>query len=226
MLKAACCLALFGFLRCSEFTAKPGPLDPSQTLLVRDITFLPRFANCNCIKVFIKCSKTDPLRDGVYLHIYKTGVEAFAVQQLKIYLLIRQAYAQTDPLFMRTSGSPLTASPFISMVSTVLDLLHLTSSHHAGHSFRIGTAATAGAAGLQDWLIKTLGPPIPTRFTLEHPIPPYNLPQRPWQTFPPATITSSNPGDAPGLVAHLTRGCPRGNPARHGNSRLNLSFMP
>ena len=62
-----------------------------------------------------------------------------------------------QPLFQFADGCYLTRS---SLTSNLQDLLHVcgvNSTHFASHSFHIGSATTAGAAGLADWLFKVLG---------------------------------------------------------------------
>ena len=69
MLKAACCLAFFGFLRSAEFTTPSATeFDPDTHLSLNDVV-----VDCHTaptlIRVHIKQSKTDPFRQGVFLFI-------------------------------------------------------------------------------------------------------------------------------------------------------------
>ena len=59
MLWTVCCLGLFGFLKAGEFTTD-GPFDLSVHLTTADLQVDPN-ANPQSFRVFIRCSKTDPL---------------------------------------------------------------------------------------------------------------------------------------------------------------------
>lgn len=52
------------------------------------------------------------------------------------------------PLFLCTDGRPLTKTKFVAEVRSALTEAKLPASDYAGHSFRIGAATTAAAAGL------------------------------------------------------------------------------
>jgi len=72
MLWAACCLALFGFLRISEFTVPcHTDYDPSLHLSLQDISIDNRGNPC-ILKVNIKQSKTDPFQQGVQIYLGAT----------------------------------------------------------------------------------------------------------------------------------------------------------
>ena len=60
------------------------------------------------------------------------------------------------PLFLRENGLPLTRDVFITWLRNNFARLGLKG-NYSGHSFRIGAATTAAAAGIPDHLIKTLG---------------------------------------------------------------------
>ena len=60
------------------------------------------------------------------------------------------------PLFLRENGLPLTRDVFITWLRNNIARLGLKG-NYSGHSFRIGAATTAAAAGIPDHLIKTLG---------------------------------------------------------------------
>ena len=64
---------------------------------------------------------------------------------------------RTGPLFNRGRFSPLSR---VDVTATLCQLLHDTNampSNYASHTFRIGAATTAAAAGLPPAVIKTLG---------------------------------------------------------------------
>ncbi len=58
--------------------------------------------------------------------------------------------------FKFRGGRALTRERFVEAVRRALTLAGYNASHYAGHSFRIGAAATAAQRVIQDSLIKTL----------------------------------------------------------------------
>ena len=98
MLWAACCLAFFGFLRCSEFTI------PSQDTFddVVHSSFKDKsvddWKNPKVIAIRIKQSKTDPFRKGVTLMLGKTDDMVCPVSGLLPYLAVRGS--KHGPLFI------------------------------------------------------------------------------------------------------------------------------
>ena len=77
------------------------------------------------------------------------------VAAILAYLAIRGDAA--GPLFRRSNGDPLTKAWFVSEVRRTLASLGLCQAHYAGHSFRIGAATAAAAAGIEDSTIQALG---------------------------------------------------------------------
>ena len=61
------------------------------------------------------------------------------------------------PLFLTSDGNPLTRSKFVSLVRRVLRLSGINDQDYTGHSFRVGAATTAAAAGVADSMIKAMG---------------------------------------------------------------------
>ena len=59
-------------------------------------------------------------------------------------------------LFAHADESFLTPLCLTSMLRSLLHKLGYNEDHYTDHSFRIGAATTAAAAGLPDWLIKTI----------------------------------------------------------------------
>ena len=88
MLRAACFLGFFGFLRSREMTAPDtGDFDPGQHLTVKDIA-VDNKQNPTAISVRVKQSKTDPFRQGVSIYLGKTDTPICLVAALLSYLVV------------------------------------------------------------------------------------------------------------------------------------------
>ena len=144
---------LFAFLRSAEFTSPhANRFDPSSTLLRSDVT--PQRGDT--YRLNIKCSKTDPFRSGSQLLLTPSGHQVCAVKALQEFLRSCSQPPGT-PLFVFQDGSYLTPTRLTSTLRSLLRSLGINDAAYASHSFRIGAATTAAAAGLPIWLIKTLG---------------------------------------------------------------------
>ena len=155
LLWAACCLAIFGFLRCGEFTVpSQTDYDPDTHLSLTNIA-LDNKVSPSVIQVKIKQSKTDPFRQGVDIYLGRTGKDICPIQAIVPYLIIRGA--QPDPLFVFSDGSYLTRQRFASLITSTLQRAGINDKQYNTHSFRIGAATTAKEAGISDVEIKMLG---------------------------------------------------------------------
>ena len=156
MIWAAFNLAFFAFLRCSEFTYCGVRKFRQQFDLSTDcITFHPSLACPQRITVYLKSSKTDIAREGQSLTIARTSTPLCAVAAMQEYfLLVRPRHG---PLFYFASGRYLTRGIVSDLLRDSARVAGLPYQSLKGHSFRIGAASVAAAAGLPDWLIKVLG---------------------------------------------------------------------
>ena len=149
MLWAAMLTAFHGFLRVSEYTASHiKKYNPLTSLCFEDITILPHGA----ISVYIKASKTDPFRQGTVIHLYQNNSPLCPVLALKKFLPFHAT--RSGPLFTWKDGRYLTRSGLASILAKIKPQ-HISSM--TSHSFRIGAATTAAAAGYPRWLIQALG---------------------------------------------------------------------
>lgn len=71
------------------------------------------------------------------------------------YLAIR--LQSQGPLFIFKDGTPLSRNHLVRHLREAFSQVDLDASKFSGHSFRIGAATTATAAGLSDSFIQTLG---------------------------------------------------------------------
>ena len=156
MLWAAFTLAFFSFLRSSEFTCNGTPFNPTVHLCTRDITFIPNIESPDHMLVTIKQSKTDPFRKGCTLTIARSTTSICSVMAMRDYLLQRKP-AATGPLFTFANGKWLSRASLTKELRSTLQHCGLPAEHYFTHSFRIGAATTAAAAGIPSWLIKVLG---------------------------------------------------------------------
>ena len=156
MVWAAFTLAFYGFLRCSEFTY-PGvhTFRPRFDLSTECVSFHPSLASPQHIIVTLKSSKTDSFRAGQSLLIARADTPVCAVAAMQHYF--QSTSPCPGPLFSFQSGRLLTRSAVICLLRDAARHARLPYHSLKGHSFRIGAASTAAAAGLPDWLIKVLG---------------------------------------------------------------------
>ena len=99
-------------------------------------------------------SKTDTFQQGHQITITATNTSTYPVRAITS---VVPAVNRAGPLFSGGRFSPLYR---VDVTPTLCQLLHNingTPSSYASHSFRIGAATTAAAAGLPPTLIKALG---------------------------------------------------------------------
>lgn len=65
--------------------------------------------------------------------------------------------ASNAPLSVNYNCAILSREAFIDMLRHLLSILNLNDSKHLGHSFEIGAAPFAAAAGIEDHVTNTLG---------------------------------------------------------------------
>ena len=118
MMWAACCIAFYGFLRCSEFTMpSQQEYDPQVHLQYADAAVDCR-NNPRMLMVWIKQSKMDPFRQGVTLCLGKTDCAVCPVTGILPYLMKRGP--RYGPLFITSKGAYMTRQSFHTQLSTLL----------------------------------------------------------------------------------------------------------
>ena len=152
MLWAACCIGFFGFLRAGEFTVN-APFDPAIHLSVNDIQ-ADSLSNPKSFRILIKCSKTDPFRQGCFVYIGTGGQDLCPVRALVQYLHLRGP--APGPLFRLADDTPLSRQWLACSIRSIFSSAGVPGCF-SGHSFRIGAATSAATRGIPDHLIKTLG---------------------------------------------------------------------
>lgn len=159
LMKAACSLAFFGFLRCGEFTINNDKFDPTGNVTLSDLAIISKDSLPNEMHLLLKTSKTDPFRKGVIVKYFRTGGPLCPLTAMTQYLAARNYISREPllPLFLLPDGKPLSRGYFISTLRSALTALGYNSSSYSGHSFRIGAATSAARCQLPDHLIQTLG---------------------------------------------------------------------
>ena len=159
MLWAATCTCYFGFLRSGEATVpSQSAYDPAVHLSITDVS-LDSQTNPQVIAIRIKVSKTDPFRKGVTVYLGRTSTEVCPVAAILSYIGVRGTTRDAFVRQLRAALSPSGVDP----------------AQYSGHSFRIGTATSAAAAGVPDALIQTLGRWRSTAYLNYIKIPPASL---------------------------------------------------
>ena len=151
MLWAAMLTAFFGFLRVSEYTSDHvKAFDPVRTLCCQDISIID--TSPRAIDLQIKASKCDPFRSGITVRLTENKSLLCPVNALKEFSKVHPS--KKGPLFAFQDGRYLTRKSWSTLLSKFKPA-HLK--NLSSHSFRIGAATTAAAAGYPRWLIQALG---------------------------------------------------------------------
>lgn len=111
-------------------------------------------ANLSIIKgrLTCKCSKTDPFRHGVDVHVGQMGQVLCPVSALLNYPAVRGR--KQGLLFHFSDGSLLTKSKFVDKFRTLLHQAGIDESLYSGHSFCIGAVSTVAVHGVKTPLFK------------------------------------------------------------------------
>ena len=157
MLQNVFSMAFFGFMRCAEVTVKS--LKDKDFIKMSDVN-----VHENLYKyTVLLTSKCDPFRRGVTIDIFNND-KLYPVTLMQRYIELRKTNGATaqSPLFVDFQNFTrqfecLNRDRFIYYLRYVLCCLGYTDSKYCGHSFRIGAATSAGAAGVPDHIIQTLG---------------------------------------------------------------------
>ena len=106
--------------------------------------------------LLIKASKTDPFWRGatVKLSISKDCILC-AVGALDH--LLAASPSRQGPVFHFQNGTPLTRQNLNILIQELAGRSGIPPERYSSHSFRIGAASTAAAAGIPDWKIQALG---------------------------------------------------------------------
>ena len=173
MLWAAASITFFSFCRSGEVTVpSESSYDPRIHLSLQDVK-CDNSRNPKVLSILLKRSKTDQLCRGVKVYVGRTNDDLCPVQAFLTYLKLRGP--SQGPLFRWKSGAPLTRERFVEAVRSALTSAGIDARSFSGHSFRIGAASTAAAAGLEDSLIQTLGRWKSDAYLLYVRIPPSSL---------------------------------------------------
>lgn len=152
MFRATCCVAFFGFLRVSEFTTESS-FDSSKHLGIDDVA-VDSSVNPSMIRLTIKSSKCDQFRRGSMTYLGRAHPPICPLSALIPYIQLRGS--TPGPLFRRSSGVPLTSRDINTHLHMILARANIQG-NYSSHSFRIGAATAAAAAGIPDHLIKVMG---------------------------------------------------------------------
>ena len=145
-------LCYFGFFRLGELLFPTEA--PSRALLRGDVTF-NHASQPTLLKIHLHVAKCYQFGKGTDVFIGKTGNAICPVDTCLAYVAIRGAFP--GPFFRTRDSKPLLKSSFVSELRKVLTALGLPAGDYAGHSFRIGAATAAAAAGIEDSTIQLLG---------------------------------------------------------------------
>ena len=143
MLWAAFTIAFYGFFRVSELI----------NYCWSDVSF-----SLDHISITLHQSKTDPFRRGCTVKIFKTNSSTCPHHAIDCYRRVSGDLTPLNfaPLYQAGRFCPLSRAAVTNTLRQLLKQAGIDHLHYSLHSFRIGAATTAAAAGLPAWLIKNL----------------------------------------------------------------------
>jgi hypothetical protein len=147
-------LAFYGFLRVGEFTLRSSSSPRSLILQASDIAFSTQNSQpvlCLSIRVFKGNTSATPF----IIYISSVPSAWCPVLFMRRYLAMRGELP--GPLFCFCNGSPVSRADFSLRLTQLLAAAGVSQANIKPHSFRIGAATAACAAGVPDATIQRLG---------------------------------------------------------------------
>ena len=155
MLWAAACTCFFGCLRAGEALApERGEFDEKAHLGWEDVQ-MENAASPRWIRLRIKESKMDRLREGAFVTLPRTDLDICPVRAVLEFMVVRKA--GSGPFFRDREKGGLTRRDFVSEVRKALAERGMPDAGISGHSFRIGAATAVAVSGASDEEVKALG---------------------------------------------------------------------
>ena len=106
-------------------------------------------------QVHIRQSKTDPFRSGAVIRVLPSGDTSLCtVTALDSYLVAR---GSAEGMLFCFQTAAFTRQRLNSLIHDLASRCGVDPRRYSSHSFRIGAASTAAAAGIPDWRIQALG---------------------------------------------------------------------
>ena len=99
--------------------------------------------------------KTDPFRRWQFIFLQATSTSTCPVQAMNLFTDL--ITTRTRPLYCGGHFNSLSREQLTKALRMLLQLAGYDQNSYASHSFQIGAATTAAAAGLPAWLIKAMG---------------------------------------------------------------------
>ena len=152
LLWAIVAICYFGFFRLGELLSsqdKPSRLPPQWGEVAFNHGTAPTI-----IRVHLKFAKCDQFGQGADVFIGQSGNAICPIAACLSYVAVRGD--QLGPFFVKRDGRPMLKPDFVSELRRTLTARGFDSLSFAGHSFRIGAATAAAAAGIEDSTIKAL----------------------------------------------------------------------
>ena len=147
--------AFFGFFRLGELLPEsPTSFNQATNLAWGDVAVY-NHSTPRMVQFHVKVSKCDQFGAGSDVVIGRTGNDLCPVTALLRYIEVRGNLP--GPFFLDSSHHTIAKPYFIAQIREILTSIGLPQHHFAGHSFRIGAATTAEAAGVEDSMIQSLG---------------------------------------------------------------------
>ena len=144
-------LAFFGFFRVGELV-QSSKTTVAHALQVQNVCIIPE---SNSLSIFVPYSKTDQFGKGCTIQLPPSSSIVCPVVLLKSFLRLRPPFPGS--FFKHCNGEPVTRYQFVSVLKKALLAAGIHSSLYNSHSFRIGAATAAHAAGMDGDRIAHLG---------------------------------------------------------------------
>ncbi|XP_053144071.1 uncharacterized protein LOC128347973 isoform X1 [Hemicordylus capensis] len=151
LLRASCLVAFFGALRISELVASSRSDTSARALQWGDAR-----VERDKVELRLRRAKTDQKGKGATITLAEGTDEGLCpVRAMRDYMAVRGE--GEGQLFRHADATPLTRFQFWALVKEALRRAGLDPRVYGTHSFRIGAASSAAAAGLTEKRIRALG---------------------------------------------------------------------